>query len=110
MTKTFYAIKNQNEVSLFSIGDNSSCINMYLKFCKINSKLGFLQLVDAEKKGIKVKKLIFNLQNINLLQKWSQFKNMISFLSSYVCKPEDLIDKVIEDLSIVTEFDHSPNF
>ena len=97
---------------MFSIGDDSRCVTTgkYLKFRKINSKFGFLQLVDVEKKGIKVKNSIFILQKNNLQHKWSQFKNIFSVLSFYVHNPEVLIDKVIDDLSTVTEFDHYPNF
>lgn len=107
---SFYSIKKENEVSLFSIGDGGRCVTMFLKFRKTDSKFGFLQLIDAEKDGIEVKKSIFNLQKNNLLHKWSQFKNIISVLSSYVHKSQDVIDQVIDELSAISEFEHHPSF
>jgi len=107
---SFYYIKKEHELSLFSIGDDGRCVTMFLKFREADSKFGFLQLVEAEKKGIEVKKSIFRLQKNNLLHKWSQFKNIISVLSSYDHKPQALVEKVIEDLSAITELDHLPNF
>ena len=56
ISKLFKTNKKEDEVSLYLIDFDERRISIFLKFRRVRSPFGFLQLVLAEKEGIEVAK------------------------------------------------------
>ena len=93
MAKSFNTNKQENEVSLYLIDCDGRRVTIFLKFRKVTSPFGFLQLVLAEKEGTEVAKNNLKLQKIVCCTNGHNFVILFQLLNPMTIFPRTKLPK-----------------
>ena len=87
-----------------------SKVTKFIHFREAQSKFGFLLLIRAEKDGVDVPLVLFDLQKNHMLHRWSQVKFIVSVVDQHAPSTQDRIRAAVNQLEEIEELHDSTNF
>ena len=91
--------RHGKELTMYMTDTLGKTVIKFLHFREVNSPFVFLQLVSAETNGFDVPKGILDLQQNNLLHKWSQIKYIMSVIDQHDPSNQDNQKAAMDELN-----------
>lgn len=74
LDKKYLTIRNEDDFTIFQTDELGTKVVKFLHFRQVLSTFGFLKLVDVQKNGFDVPKVLLDIQKNHYIHKWSKLK------------------------------------